>query len=252
MQKATHIAHRYVFTFLILLLVFVSWSAFADKIIMISADEPPGAADQALIDRVVDLGFDVESHSQNEAQPVDISGAAAVLIGEALGSGNITNAYKDVTIPVIITEAYVLDDMQFATDGTFNTSPDKSIIIVDGRLPIAGGLTGEVQIASEEADICSTSDIQGDAHIIAQTVVSGDVCLATYEKGAIGMDGVAVPARRVFVFSHAVMIPLLTDDGWGLVERSVLWALGMLPVLPETSVNPAGRAATTWGRLKYR
>jgi hypothetical protein len=222
-------------------------NAFAVKIIMISADEPPGAADQTLIDRVAALGFEVESHSQNEAQPVDIAGAVAVLIGEALGSGNITNAYKDVAIPVIITEAYVLDDMQFATDGTFNTSPDKSIVIVDASHPIAGGLTGEVEIASQEADICSTSDLQGEAEIIARTVVSGDVCLATYETGAKGMDGVPVPARRVFLFPHANLIPNLTDDGWGLVERSVLWALGVL-----ATVNPQGAVTTTWGGLKYR
>lgn len=234
-------------TSLILSLLFASWSMAADKIIMISAADPPGEADQALIDHVAALGFDVESHSQDEAQPVDISGAAGVLIGEALGSGNITGAYKDAPIPVIITETYVLDDMQLATDGTFNTTPDKAIVIVDPAHPIAGGLTGEVEIAAEEIDICSTSDIQGDVHIIATTLIGGETCLATYEEGAKGMDGVAVPARRVFLFPHANMIPLLTDAGWGLVERSVLWAMGMLS---ETAVTPEDAVAETWGAIK--
>jgi hypothetical protein len=236
------------FTSLIFMLLFASWSMAVDKIIMISAADPPGAADQALIDHVAALGFEVESHSQDEAQPVDISGAAAVIIGEALSSGNVSSAYKDVPIPVVITEPYVLDDMQLATDGTFNETPDKTIVIVDPDHPIAGGLTGEVEIASEvPPDICSTSDIQGDAHVVATVLANGHTCLATYEEGAKGMDGVPVPARRVFTFPFETLIPLLTDDGWGLVERSVLWALGMLS---ETAVTPEGAAAATWGDLK--
>lgn len=235
------------FSSLVFLLLFASWSMAADKIVMISADDPPGAEDQAVIDHVAALGFDVESHSQNEAQPVDISGAVAVVIGEALGSGSITDAYKDAAIPVIITESYVLDDMQFATDGTFNTDLDNTIVIVDPAHPIAGGLSGEVEIASAVADICSTSDIQGDVHVVANVKANGHTTIACYEQGAKGMDGVAVPARRVFVFAHAVLIPLMNDTGWGLVERSVLWALGRLS---ETAVNPEGAAATTWGDLK--
>ena len=81
---------KYMFTSLILVLIFASWPVAAETIIMISAAEPAGVEDQMLIDRIAALGFDVESHSQDEAQPVDTSGAIAVIIGEALGSGSIT------------------------------------------------------------------------------------------------------------------------------------------------------------------
>lgn len=238
---------KYIFTSLILMLIFASWPVAAEKIIMISADEPPGAADQALIDHVAALGFDVESHPQNEAQPVDTSGAVAVIIGEAISSGNIADAYKNTAIPVVITEAYVLDNMQLATDGTFNTTPDKSIIIIDSGHPIVSGFSGTVDIASEVADICSTSDILGEVNIIATTAIGGEVCLATYEKGAKAADNVPVPARRVFVFAHAVLIPFLNDAGWTIVENSVLWALGRLS---GAAVTPEGAVAATWGDLK--
>jgi hypothetical protein len=235
------------FISLALLLVFASWSIAAEKVIMISADDPPGEADQGLIDIIAGLGFDVESHASGETQPVDISGAAAVVIGEALGSGSITDAYKDVPIPVVITEAYILDDMKLATNGTFNTDPDTTIVIVDPSHPIAGGLTGDVQVVSSDVgNICSTSDIQGDAHVVANVKVNGHTALATYEAGALDMDGAAIPARRVFVFLFADMIPVLTDEGRGLVERSVLWALGM----SASAVTPEGTATATWGALK--
>ena len=237
---------RYIFTSLILVLIFASLPVAADTIIMISAAEPPGEADQAVIDHVAALGFDVESHSADEAQPVDVSGAVAVVIGEALGSGSITDAYKDTTIPVIITEAYILDDMQFASgDATFNSIPDNFIDIIDPSHPIAGGLSGQVQIASEAANICSSTEMQGATSVIATTVASGEICLAAYEVGSMGLDNVPVPARRVFTFHHEALIPLMNDDGWGLLERSVLWALDVLaPVTPE------GAATATWGDLK--
>jgi hypothetical protein len=232
---------------LVFALILASWPVVADTIIMISAAEPPGEADQAIIDHVAALGFDVESHSQDEAQPVDTSAAVAVIIGEAISSGNIAGAYKDTDLPVVITESYVLDDMQLATDGTFNTTPDMAITIVDPGHPIVSGFSGTVDIASEVADICSTSDILGDVNIIATTAIGGEVCLATYEEGANAADGVPVPARRVFTFHNAALVPLLNDAGWTILERSVLWALGRLS---STAVTPEDAMATTWGDLK--
>lgn len=239
---------QFLLTSLIFALIFASWPVAADTIIMISADEPPGAADQAVIDHIAALGFDVVSHASGEAQPVDVSGAVAVIIGEALGSGSITDAYKDTSIPVIITESYILDDMQFATgDAVFNATPDNFIDVVDPGHPIAGGFSGQVQIASEVADICSTTEAQGATSVIATTVAGGEICLAAYEVGAMGLDNVPVPARRVFTFHHAALIPFMNDDGWGFLERSVLWALDRLD---SSAVTPEDAVAATWGDLK--
>lgn len=239
---------QFLLTSLIFALIFASWPVAADTIIMISAAEPPGEADQAVIDHVAALGFDVESHSADEAQPVDVSGAVAVIIGEALGSSSIADAYKDTVIPVVITEAYILDDMQFATgDAVFNSTPDNFIDIVDPGHPIAGGLSGQVQIASEAIDICSSTEAHGATSVIARTVASGDICLAAYEAGAVGLDNVPVPARRVFTFHHELLIPFMNDDGWGFLERSVLWALDRLD---SSAVTPEDAIASTWGDLK--
>jgi len=234
---------------LVLLLILASWSiAGAAKIIMISAADPPGAEDQAVIDHVAALGFDVESHASGEAQPVDTSGAVAVVIGEALGSSDVADAYKDTTIPVVITETYVLDDMRLATDGTFNTDDTQTLTIVAPGHPIAGGLTGDVEVSTVlSGGVCSTSDIAGSAEIVAQVKENGHTAIACFEAGAADMDGNPIPARRVFVFAYAPMIPTFTDDAWGLVERSVLWALDMLS---GAAVNPEDAAAVTWGGLK--
>lgn len=61
---------NYVFFAFVLLLVFTSWSAHAVKIVMISAADPPAGADVMIIERLQGLGFEVESHSQDEQDPV--------------------------------------------------------------------------------------------------------------------------------------------------------------------------------------
>ena len=235
---------RYLFTSLLLVLIFASWSMAAEKIIVITAVDPPGAPDKSLMDHVAGLGFDVEAYASTQPQPVDTSGAIAVVIGEALSSSNILGSYKDVAVPLVIAESYILDEMQLAVDGSWNLVDDMTIVIVDPAHPIAGGMTGEVQIASQISQIVSTSDIQGDVNIIANTKIAGDACIATYETGALGMDGVPVPAPRVLIFLHENMTAFVTDDGWKLVERSVLWAVGAASVAPEAAM------ATTWGDLK--
>ena len=84
---------RYLFTSLVLVFIFTSWST-ADTIIVITAVDPPGAPDKALIDHVADLGFDVEAYASTEAQPVDVSGVIAVVIGEALSSSTILACFQ--------------------------------------------------------------------------------------------------------------------------------------------------------------
>lgn len=234
---------RYLFTSLVLVFIFTSWST-ADTIIVITAVDPPGAPDKALIDHVADLGFDVEAYASTEAQPVDVSGVIAVVIGEALSSSTILGSYKDVAVPLVIAESYILDEMQLAVDGSWNLVDDMSIVIVDPDHPIVKGMPEEVQIASQISEIVSSSDIQGDVNIIANTKISGHACIATYETGALGMDRVPVPAPRILIFLHENMTEFVTDDGWELVERSVLWAVGAASVTPEEAI------ATTWGDLK--
>ena len=238
---------RYLFTSLLLVLIFTSW-ATAATIIVIAKELPAGAPDQALADHVAALGFDVEIHSSAEAQPLDVSGVVAVVIGEALSSGSMSDFYRDVAIPLVICESYILDEMKFSPDGTsYNGTDDMSLVIVDPDHPIAGGLTGTVEVTSQVAQIVSSPDVQGDVNIIATTEISGEASIFTYETGALDIEGVPVPGPRVFVFLHENNTEFVTDDGWGLIERSVLWAVGQLD---GAAVTPEEAIATTWGDLK--
>lgn len=235
------------FISLIVLVFFASWTIAADKIVFIGATVPLGAADAAVKTHLTALGFTVEDHAQTEKQPVDITGAAAVFIFESVTSSNITSAYKNAAIPVIMTEPAILDDMKFAPDGTFDSPAGQVVTIVDPSHPIAGGLKGDVKVATANGAIAACSGFKVDCVVVAKSAVNGSPCIVTFEKGIKDMDGNPIPARRVYTFIEADLALAVTNDGWALFERSVLWALGKLT---SAAVDPDQKLSLTWGEVK--
>ena len=230
---------------LVMLLVLVSLTLAADKIVYLGDTAPLPFEDMAFATILEEMGFEVEGHADEEAQPVDTEGAVLVFVSRSTNSGNIASNYNKHSIPVIMAESHCWDDMKLATDGTFVENNIQTIIIVDEAHPIAGGLKGEVEITFNVALFMSSADWRGDVQIVAN-VPNGTGALACYEEGAELSDGSKAPARRVGIFASKNTLHVLTDDGRGLLERTVLWALGGL----EKSVDPERALAITWGTIK--
>ena len=236
---------KYVFISLALLLFYSGSAMAAGKFIMITASGNVNAHEQKLADFLRGLGFEVETHDDDEQDPVDLKGAAAVMVTESITSGNVADGYNDAPIPVIANEAWIWDDMGFVADGTQFKDVDTTIVIEDPNHVITEGFEGEVEITSQPVTLMSASAFQGDARVLAAVKSTGNVTLAIYGEGAQTGKGEA-PANRVAIFLFDDTPSVLKDSGWTLVERSVRWALGEL-VQP---VSPAGALAVTWGSLK--
>jgi hypothetical protein len=241
---------RLILTFsLLLLLLTFNFAIAVDKIIGIAGNIPLSAEDEIIKARIEKLGFVLEPHSQNEAQPVSIAGAAGVYIFETISSGNIVGLYKNIPIPFITAETYILDEMQLAADNhKHDIAGQTSVVIVDPKHQMAAGLNGEIKIAPSDVWIMATCAPGGDVQIVAKSKVTDCVCLAGYEKGAKDMAGNALPARRVITFISRNSAPIMTAEGWRLFDNSILWGMGR----EKSAVSPEGTAATTWGILKYR
>ena len=237
----------FLLTTLVLLVFLATFAMAADKIVLIGSTVPLGASDELIKTHLTTLGFTVEAHSQDEAQPVALTGAAGVFISESVGSALITSLYNKVAIPIINTEAYILDDWKVTPDTAFDVTAGTLVTILDPTNPIAGGLKGDVKISSADAAIGSCQNFKVDFKAVAKATASGFPCLATFEKGIKDMDGNPTPARRVFSFGQAVLIPTLTKEGWTLIENTVLWALGRLGT---TAVEPTKKLSLTWGSIK--
>jgi hypothetical protein len=231
---------------LIVLFSFTCLAMAADRIVVVAGDVPLSATDEIIAARLEGLGFEVEPHSQNEAQPVDTAGAAAVMIFETVSSGNISNFYSGIDIPFIAAETYMLDEMGFAPDNHAHDIAEDTVIIVDPDHPIAGGLDGEVKITTAPGWVMSTCDPRGDVQIVARVKLNNCVCIATYEVGAKIMDGSTLAARHVITFINRESVPVMTDDGWKLFDNSILWATSRL----GTPVDSRRTLATAWGAIK--
>ena len=246
------------FTCLALLILSANWVIAAEGTIILISSGLPGGNDATTITHLEGLGFEVEVHSEGEGQPVKTSGAAAVFIAESVTSGNVAGAYKDSPVPVVICESWLLDEMGFV-EGVWNAegggcpfvkNPDLSVTIADANHPIAGGLSGNVDIVTGAGQIltCVVEELPENTDIVA-TIANGDAALSCCEKGTKYADGSVMPARRVISFLHDSAIPLLTDDGWTLIENSVLWAVGAIGSVGG-AVDPRETMTTTWAALK--
>ena len=69
---------------------------------------------------------------------------------------------------------------------------------------------------------------QGDADIIAIRADNEKlVAMSVYEGGQINKRG--HQTRHVNIWSHSTGWEMITDEGWKLIEHSVLYALGRIP-----------------------
>ena len=225
-------------------------SVLADgEFIMITAGGSVNGNEQAISDFVTEMGFEVEVHSDGEPDPVDLTDASIVMVTESITSGNVAGVYNDVSVPVIANEAWIWDDMGFAADGTQFKDVDTTIVIENPNHVITEGFAGDVVITSQPVTLMSTSEFLGDAQVLATVKSTGNATLAVYEAGAQTDKGKA-PARRVAIFLFNDTPLALTENGWTLVERSILWAIGEIGA--DQPVDSEGALAVTWGHLKAR
>ena len=220
--------------------------ALADgKFVMITAGGTLNANEQAISDFVTGMGFEVEVHSETEPHPVNLDEGSVVMVTESITSGNVLGGYNDVDNPVLVNEAWIWDDMGFTADGTMFKDVDTTIVIENPNHAITEGFAGELVITSEAVTFMSASEFKKDAQVLATVKSTGNAALAVYEKGAQTSVGTA-SARRVAMFLFDDTPLVLTEDGWTLVERSILWAVGEI----GQSVEPSGALAATWGDIK--
>ena len=87
------------------------------------------------------------------------------------------------------------------------------------------------------------SGFEGDVDILAVRSDNDDlVAISVYEKGAKTMKG-STKAIHVNIFPHSTGWQMVTDDGWELIHRSILYALGQIPF----DVAPEDKLAVTLG-----
>lgn len=251
----------------------------AKKILYLSSNgASPINADPALIALLQARGYSVTAMTP-PATADELRTAAAgydlVIMSETLGSTSILDPVGDVTgnlslkdrnIPIISFEPYMFDNADWTARGEGgandwinwgNTSraevdaaiqdPRDSLYILKPTHPIAGGLTGKVQVYSPPYSL-NFGLPSADADIVASVQPDGSYpTIFVYERGDKLVDGSVAPAQRIGFFLGQAANPNanwatdyadLTAAGRALFLNTVAYALG-LSARPAASLTAA-------------
>jgi hypothetical protein len=217
-----------------------------DKILFVTVDPGPltYAADQAVYQRLVTRGYDVQL-TTGTAVPDDgstASGNVLVIVSSSLGSGSVVAAaggakFLNTTIPVMVWEYGLLDDFRFQPAAGTSTADQTQVNIVNASHPLAAGFPAGLLTVTTSPQVFS----QGtpiNARIIATLATDiNQAIIFCYEKGDVGDQGFAQPARRAFFYFQNNTAAAVNTDGWKLFDAEVDWLLGKSTVTTPPTIT---------------
>ncbi|MBI1228411.1 MAG: HYR domain-containing protein [Bacteroidetes bacterium] len=180
--------------------------------------------------RLEQLGLDVTVKSANYVSTSDANGKGLVVISSTINSGDVTGKFKNVAVPVVTWESYILDDMKMTgsvaqTDYGQNSSYN-SITITDPSHPLAAGLSGTVKVLEWSSWFRWGWTTQSSAAKVAK--VAGQEAwygIFGFDKGQAMQGGFIAPERRVSLFMDDETPAYLTSDGKKLFDNAIEWAI---------------------------
>jgi RHS repeat-associated protein len=214
------------------------------KTALLVVDNPAAinAADTAIKARLQSLGFTVTVKDDDLVAATDATGKTLVFVSATSMSTAINTKLRDVAVPVINSEIYLMDDLGMTDTPTtqMGAYTHTGVKIVDPSHPLAGGLTGDVTVNT----LASTKVAWAipNANAIKVATVVDDTTLATvfgYAPGA-QMYGLTAPAKRVGLYTYNDTAAYHTASGWTLFDAAVRWATA-----------PSGTTATGATRMLY-
>ncbi|MGD1842701.1 MAG: Ig-like domain-containing protein [Thermonemataceae bacterium] len=207
------------------------------------------AGDAAALDMIEALGYTVEVRTGAASSASDAVHKAAIVISSTLNSSDVGKRFKEVDVPVLLWEHYLFDDMGMTgtveqTD--FGFISETNIQITDQFHPVAGGLSGNIQVtntSTSEEDM-SWGVPSPEAAIIATLPSASEATIFAYNEGD-NMGTIAAPARRIGLFLFDESAADLTADGKVLFENAIEWAInGVDNIIPVTGVSVSPATAT--------
>lgn len=217
-----------------------------DKILFVTVDPGPltYAGDQAVYQRLVTRDYDVQL-TTGAAVPDDgstASGNVLVIVSSSLGSGTVVAAaggakFLNTTIPVMVWESGLEDDFRFQPAGGTSTASQTQVNIVNASHPLAAGFpAGLLTVTTSPQTFSQGTPL--NARIVATLATdTNQAVIYCYEKGDVGDQGFAQPARRGFFYFQDNTAAAVNADGWKLFDAELDWLLGKSTVTTPPTIT---------------
>ena len=199
------------------------------KALLVISSSGLNTSDAAIRSRLQSLGYNVQVKKDKEVKTSDANDKGLVLISSTINSSYVGTKFRDVAVPVIVWEGWLMDDMRMTGLTTYThygaTDKVRNMRISNSSHPIAQGASGEITVFSSN-QIATWGRPGNGATKIGHIPGQPDrAMIFTYDTGA-AMVGMNAPARRVGFFLHNVSATKLNNLGWALFDRTVQWASG--------------------------
>lgn len=206
--------------------------AYAAKVLFVgdildAADEP---SNDSVIERLMELGHEVEPLDDDEVLDFDPTGQDLIVIGSTTLSTNVDITFTEEPIPLINWENALSDELLFSDAG--QTADSDVIDVLDTSHPMAGlmGLdqTGELVVRDFAASfhMIDPTNLAPGALVIAEDPGSGGVAIAVVDEGGELVDGSPAAATRISLFYGDPGFLDVTDEGLAIFDGAVNYALG--------------------------
>jgi hypothetical protein len=140
-------------------------------------------------------------------------------------SGNVANKFRLVTVPVLVFENAIMDDM-YMTNSQGTETTETQIAITSLIHPMAAGLTAGLHTVVSSSQTFTWGDPNNAALVVA--TVDNNSSRATiygYQTGAVMYNSLAAPARRVGFLLDTNTAAALNSTGWALFDAALAWAI---------------------------
>lgn len=183
---------------------------------------PLPSGDRPLHDRLVAGGATV-TVVDDDALLTDYSEFDLIFISTSVVYAKVLDHFADVTVPVVTTEQYLLDDMSMGAPRIGAVAETTTIKIESPGNELAASNTGTVTIQTT-ANRLGYAEPGVDAMLIATS--AGKAVYFAYESGGEMVDGAVAPARRVF-FPGTFNTPKTgTSAYFEMLDAAIAFALG--------------------------
>lgn len=167
--------------------------------LFVYAGTPMNASDLVVSNRLALLGFTVTAQLAPTSATTQAAGKQLVVVSSTISSGDVAAKFKEAGVPVIAWENSIFDDMLWTLNGGSDhgtIATQQNVEIVNATHPLAGGLSGTVQVVST-ARTLTFGLPNANATVIARSTDGNNrAVLWAYDKNAPLIDGNSKAAQR--------------------------------------------------------
>lgn len=211
--------------------------------------------DETLIARIKSLGFDVVvvAHDAYDAA-ADSAGKVAIYVSESVGSANLVEKFNSIAVPMVISEAYMFEDMGFCgptadVDFGSNTANVKGTVIKPDH-PIMKGVSKDFVAVTKELDPLPnyTWAVVPEKNALAVDPANPTRAeVFAFDKGESSVESLwpsyQFPEKRCGINFHTSMaIDAVSADMWKIFDNAIIWAAGVDPLAPPETTAPETEA----------